>query len=99
MGYTPHEVTVSDNSDFNIALQQDSLEEVVATALGLTREKKSLGYSVTEVSGNNINTVNDHNIASSLSSNAKGYTDAVFKLGGPDEIGTGLWWDTGGPNF
>lgn len=25
--------------------------------------------------------------------------DAVTKLGGPDEINTRLWWDTGGPNF
>ena len=32
-------------------------------------------------------------------SNAKGYTDAVSKLGGPDEIGTRLYWDTGGSNF
>ncbi|WP_209403135.1 SusD/RagB family nutrient-binding outer membrane lipoprotein [Pseudozobellia sp. WGM2] len=25
--------------------------------------------------------------------------DAVSKLGGPDEINTRLWWDTGAPNF
>jgi len=31
--------------------------------------------------------------------NSSGYTDAVSKLSGPDEIGTRLWWDTGGPNF
>jgi hypothetical protein len=28
-----------------------------------------------------------------------GVADATQKLGGPDEIGTRLWWDTGGPNF
>lgn len=32
-------------------------------------------------------------------SNAAGYADAVTKLGGKDEIGTRLWWDTGGSNF
>jgi hypothetical protein len=31
--------------------------------------------------------------------NAAGVADATGKLGGPDEIGTRLWWDTGGPNF
>lgn len=33
------------------------------------------------------------------SNNAAGVADATSKLGGPDEIGTKLWWDTGGPNF
>jgi hypothetical protein len=31
--------------------------------------------------------------------NPAGVADATSKLGGPDEIGTRLWWDTGGPNF
>ena len=31
--------------------------------------------------------------------NPQGVSDATQKLGGPDEIGTRLWWDTGGPNF
>jgi len=31
--------------------------------------------------------------------NPDGVADATNKLGGPDEIGTHLWWDTGGPNF
>lgn len=31
--------------------------------------------------------------------NPAGVADATQKLGGPDEIGTRLWWDTGGPNF
>lgn len=31
--------------------------------------------------------------------NPEGVADATTKLGGPDEIGTRLWWDTGGPNF
>jgi len=31
--------------------------------------------------------------------NSEGVADATSKLGGPDEIGTHLWWDTGGSNF
>lgn len=31
--------------------------------------------------------------------NPEGVSDATNKLGGPDEIGTRLWWDVDGPNF
>jgi hypothetical protein len=33
------------------------------------------------------------------SNNGDGVAGATAALGGPDEIGTRLWWDTGGPNF
>lgn len=38
-------------------------------------------------------------ITSQRENNPAGVADATAKLGGPDEIGTRLWWDTGGPNF
>jgi hypothetical protein len=38
-------------------------------------------------------------INSERNNNPAGVADATAKLGGPDEIGTRLWWDTGGPNF
>ncbi|MEZ4970506.1 MAG: SusD/RagB family nutrient-binding outer membrane lipoprotein [Flavobacteriaceae bacterium] len=38
-------------------------------------------------------------VNSERDNNAAGVADATAKLGGPDEIGTRLWWDTGGPNF
>lgn len=38
-------------------------------------------------------------INSERENNAAGVADATSKLGGPDEIGTRLWWDTGGSNF
>ncbi len=38
-------------------------------------------------------------ITSERENNPTGVADATSKLGGPDEIGTRLWWDTGGPNF
>jgi hypothetical protein len=36
---------------------------------------------------------------SELSTNPEGVADAVTKLGGPDNGGTRLWWDTGASNF
>ena len=38
-------------------------------------------------------------VDSELSTNPDGVAGAVSLLGGPDNAGTRLWWDTGGPNF
>lgn len=38
-------------------------------------------------------------ITAERDNNPTGVQDATSKLGGPDEIGTRLYWDTGGPNF
>ena len=38
-------------------------------------------------------------VDSELSTNPDGVAAAVGLLGGPDNGGTRLWWDTGGPNF
>ncbi len=66
VGYESQEIIVG-SSPINVQLISDNaLDEVVVTALGLTREKKSLGYSVTEVDGDEINSLKDNNIASSL---------------------------------
>jgi TonB-linked SusC/RagA family outer membrane protein len=48
--------TVSAKSNMNIALKQDNrtLDDVVVTALGVSREKKALGYAVSEVQGSDL---------------------------------------------
>ena len=38
-------------------------------------------------------------VDSELSTNAAGVSGAKSLLNGPDNGGTRLWWDTGGPNF
>ena len=73
IGYLTLKVTVSDtDQEFNFMLESDVLDEVVVTSLGISRAKKSLGYAVTEVEGDAINTVKDHNIASSLQGKVAG---------------------------
>ena len=73
VGYTTQTIAAGNNSTIDIQMQPDNaLDEVVITALGLSREKKSLGYAVSEVSGDDINTIKDHNIASSLSGKIAG---------------------------
>ncbi|MBP1616768.1 MAG: SusC/RagA family TonB-linked outer membrane protein [Bacteroidetes bacterium] len=54
IGSKTKEMAVGDN--LKIVLENDSraLDEVVVTALGITREKKALGYSVSEVSSDEL---------------------------------------------
>ena len=63
---------VSDNSDYNIALNQDLLEEVLVTALGIKRNTKALGYSVTQVEGEAVNEVKTTNAISALQGKVAG---------------------------
>jgi len=73
VGYSSQTVSVGSSATVNVSLQPDNaLSEVVVTALGISREKKSLGYAVSQVSGENVNTVKDHNLANSLSGKVAG---------------------------
>ena len=73
VGYSSQTVIVGSSATVNVSLQPDNaLSEVVVTALGISREKKSLGYAVSQVSGDNVNTVKDHNLANSLSGKVAG---------------------------
>ncbi|MDP3352121.1 MAG: SusC/RagA family TonB-linked outer membrane protein [Flavobacteriaceae bacterium] len=48
------------------------LEEVVVTALGISREKKSLGYASQSVGGDDVSTVKSDNLANALSGKVAG---------------------------
>ena len=55
MGLKTQEVTIEPRR-MKIVLQLDSkaLDEVVVTAMGISREKKALGYAMTEVGGDEM---------------------------------------------
>src|SRR6185312_578411 len=59
VGYKTITVKVSGRTNIEIKLSpnESALNEVVVTALGISREKKSLGYDVGEISGENMNHV------------------------------------------
>lgn len=63
MGYHEQRITVGKQEVFEIVLAPDSeqLEEVVVTALGMKREKRSLGYAATDVSGEQLSNVQNSN--------------------------------------
>ena len=56
IGYVSQEVAIGSRTRVDIVLSEDSqaLDEVVVTALGMTREKKALGYAMTELKGDDI---------------------------------------------
>ncbi|MHB1197554.1 MAG: SusC/RagA family TonB-linked outer membrane protein [Lutibacter sp.] len=66
--------TIGASSSINIVMQEDaqSLEEVVVTALGISREKKSLGYASQSVGGEDVNAVKSGNVANALSGKVAG---------------------------
>ena len=66
VGYQSVSVVVGSSSTIDAQLSPDNaLDEVVVTALGISREK-ALGYGITELSSDQVNTVKDHNIANAL---------------------------------
>ncbi|KKN94162.1 hypothetical protein LCGC14_0189860 [marine sediment metagenome] len=74
LGMTTQEVVVGNRTIINMALDfsSEALDEVVVTALGISREKKSLGYSVSEVDGDDITTVTQENALNALNGRVSG---------------------------
>lgn len=74
VGYATQERTIGNESVFNITMTQDNqaLDEVVVTALGIRRERKSLGYALQEVQGEDLVQANEPNIANALTGKVAG---------------------------
>src|SRR5450759_3766497 len=74
IGMKTQEVDISGRTVIDYVMQPDlvGLNEVVVTALGISREKKSLGYASQEVKGDNISTVKTSNFMNSLSGKVSG---------------------------
>ncbi|WP_200974787.1 SusC/RagA family TonB-linked outer membrane protein [Echinicola sp. 20G] len=74
IGMTTQEVTIGDQSVIDVALVSDAeeLSEVVVTALGIEREERSLGYSVQEVTGDEVSKAKESSFISSLSGKVAG---------------------------
>ncbi|MFY0253905.1 SusC/RagA family TonB-linked outer membrane protein [Chitinophaga sp. 30R24] len=74
IGFINQEVPVTGQSDVTIVLKEDNknLNEVVVTAMGIKREAKALGYSVSTVSSKEITESGSTNFASALYGKAAG---------------------------
>ena len=74
IGMVAQEVEIGGRSVINVVLQTSStaLEEVVVTALGISREKKALGYSVTEVGADDIESTPATDVVNALAGKVAG---------------------------
>ena len=80
VGYTTFEETVGSSNSLDITLtsRQDQLGEVVVTALGIKKERKALGYSVTDLSSQELMKNKNTNIINSLVGKAPGVNITQF---------------------
>ncbi len=74
VGMKTQEVSIGAETTVNIKMASDNVavDEVVVTALGISREKKSLGYASQEVKGDNIAAVRTSNFMNTLSGKVSG---------------------------
>ncbi|MCX2679497.1 SusC/RagA family TonB-linked outer membrane protein [Galbibacter sp. EGI 63066] len=74
VGQQTEERTVGASNSINVTLEQDAqaLDEVVVTALGISRKKKALGYAATEVAGEELNKLQQTDAISALSGRVSG---------------------------
>lgn len=89
VGMKSVEILIDQQTIINVVMEQDvhMMDEVVVTALGISREKKSLGYSVQKVEGAELNSVKRDNFINSLSGRAAGVQiRASNNMGGSSNV-------------
>lgn len=90
IGYSTQAVEIAGRSiiDVVLASASEQIEEVVVTALGISREKKSLGYAVQDVKGEELAKVRTTNVINSLTGRVAGVqiSSASGQMGGGAKI-------------
>jgi len=79
-GFQTKEISIGTQTSIDVVLAEDTkqLTDVVVTALGIKKERRALGYSVTQVGGETLTQARENNITNSL----------VGKVAGLDIAGT-----------
>ncbi|MGA0555362.1 SusC/RagA family TonB-linked outer membrane protein [Larkinella sp. VNQ87] len=74
IGFKTQEIPVGNRTNFDILLEEGAavLNEVVVTASAIEREKKTLGYAVTNVKGDELIRANESNMLRSLQGRVPG---------------------------
>ncbi|MFA5417626.1 MAG: SusC/RagA family TonB-linked outer membrane protein [Bacteroidales bacterium] len=78
VGMKTVEVPIGDQTNISIVMETDALmmDEVVVTAIGITRKAKALGYAATTVSGDDLNKAAPVSMMSSLQGKVAGVSIA-----------------------
>jgi len=71
IGFESEEVAVGNQTSIQtmLRLSAEEIKEVVITALGIAKEKTTIGYAVQDVSGENINRAKTGNVLSAITIN------------------------------
>ncbi|MDX8340834.1 SusC/RagA family TonB-linked outer membrane protein [Draconibacterium sp. IB214405] len=74
VGMATQEVSIDGRSSIDVQMENADItvDEVVVTALGIQREKKSLGFGATELGGDAVSEVKETNFVNSLSGKVAG---------------------------
>ena len=74
VGFISQEITVGTQTSFDIklALEDNSLNTVIVTALGISKSVKSLTYSAQDIKGDNINKAKETNMINGLQGKVAG---------------------------
>lgn len=74
IGYATAEVAVTTQTEITVVMEEDAkaLSEVVVTALGISKEARKVGYSVSTVNGDQLNKARESNLALSLQGTVAG---------------------------
>lgn len=74
IGYSRTEIAVANQKTINVKLHPsaEQLKDVVVTALGIKRERRALGYSVTEVKGSSLTEARETNFVNGLEGKVAG---------------------------
>lgn len=89
LGFTTQTLSnVSGVLDVTLETDSKALSEVVVTAVGITREAKSLGYSVTTLKGDELTKARETNVINSLAGKVSGVkiTSQSGTVGGSSKI-------------
>ena len=84
IGMETQNIPVAGNRTIDVVLQPDSefLTESVVTALGITREKKTLGYAIQDVGGATLLDAHEANLANALTGKVAG-VEIIRSSNGP----------------
>ena len=90
VGYATEEVKVGTASDYTVTLKDDtqSLSEVVVTAMGIKKEKKALGYSVSDINSKELMKNKQTNVVNSLAGKIPGVN--ITQAGGAAGAGSNI---------
>jgi TonB-linked SusC/RagA family outer membrane protein len=95
VGFTTdlREISVKDNESLEVAVVlkggSGKLEEVIVTALGITRKERSVGYATQEIKGDNLTVAKEQNVAGSLAGKIAGVQfsgSSAASMGGTQKI-------------